>query len=89
MTDPSNDTPDFAPLSWPDSYLMSRAEAAALSRAMGLPVARQTLNKLHSVSSDGPPTIKFGRRARIRVGDFKQWLTNRTSGPRRSTSQAA
>lgn len=81
--------PDFSILSLPDDYFASRAEAAALSRALGQPVAAKTLSKLFCISSDGPPTIKFGRRARIRVGDFKSWLTSRTSAPRRSTSEAA
>lgn len=81
--------PDLSPLLWPDDYLVSRAEAAALSRAMGRPVAAGTLAKLHCVSSDGPLTVKFGRRARIRVADFKTWLLGRTSAPRRSTSEAA
>jgi hypothetical protein len=81
--------PDLSPLSWPDDYFMSRIEAEALSRAMGRPTAARTLSKLHCVSSEGPPTVKFGRRARIRVADFKMWLLDRTSAPRRSTSEAA
>ena len=81
--------PNFSPLSWPDDYLMSRNEAEALSRAIGLPVASHYLSKLHCVSSDGPPTIHFGRKARLHVGDFKRWLHNRMSAPRRSTSEVA
>lgn len=77
---------DFSPLSWPDDYLMSRREAAALSRAMGLPVAEQYLAKLHCVSSEGPLTVHFGRQARLRVRDFKLWLLGRASAPRCSTS---
>lgn len=91
MTDFSNSiaNPDFTPLKWPDDYLMSRREAAALSRAMGRPVAGQYLAKLHCISSEGPPTVKFGRQARLRVGDFKAWLLKRTSAPHRSTSEGA
>jgi hypothetical protein len=78
--------PDFSPLSWPDDYLMNRKEASRLSKAMGLPVAAQTLAKLHCISSNGPPTLKFGRLVRLRVGEFKAWLIGRTSAPRKSTS---
>jgi hypothetical protein len=53
MIDAQKNIPDFSPLSWPDDYLMSRAQAEALSRAVGLPVAEQYLAKLHCVSSDG------------------------------------
>jgi hypothetical protein len=55
-------------------------------KAMGLPVAAQTLAKLHCISSNGPPTLKFGRLVRLRVGEFKAWLIGRTSAPRKSTS---
>lgn len=78
--------PDFSPLSWPDDYLMDREEASRLSKAMGLPIAPQTLAKLHCISSEGPPTVKFGRLARLRVGEFKAWLIGRTSAPRTSSS---
>jgi hypothetical protein len=81
--------PDFAPREWPDDYLMSRAEAAALSRALGMPIASKTLAKMFCVCSNGPLTRKFGRRARIRVGDFKRWLADRTSPARRSSSEGA
>jgi hypothetical protein len=88
MIDADTNKPDFSPLSWPDDYLMSRAQAEALSRAVGLPVAKHYLAKLHCVSSNGPPTVHFGRKARLRVGDFKRWLNDRMSAPRRSTSEA-
>jgi hypothetical protein len=78
--------PDFSPLSWPDDYLMNRKEASRLSKAMGLPVAPQSLAKLHCISSEGPPTVKFGRLARLPVAEFKAWLINRTSPPRTSSS---
>ncbi len=81
--------PDTSPLAWSSDLFVSRVEAAALSRAMGLPVSAKTLSKLFCVSSDGPPTVKFGRRARLRVGDFRAWLLSRTSAPLRSTSEAA
>ena len=87
MVEKGNSIPDFSPLEWPDDFLMSRAQAETLSRAIGLPIAKQYLAKLHCVSSDGPPTIHFGRKARLRVGDFKQWLSERMSPPRRSTSE--
>jgi hypothetical protein len=89
MTERFLESLDFEPLAWPGDYLMSRREAGALSRALGLPVAPQYLAKLHCVRSDGPPTIRFGRRARIRVSDFKEWLQSRTSAPRLSSSEAA
>jgi hypothetical protein len=88
MIDAYTKNPDFSPLSWPDDYLMSREQAEALSRAVGLPVAKQYLAKLHCVSSDGPPTVHFGRKARLHVGDFKRWLHDRMSTPRRSTSES-
>jgi hypothetical protein len=81
--------PDFSLLSLPDDYFASRAEAAALSRALGTPVASKTLAKMFCVCSNGPLTRKFGRRARIRVGDFKRWLADRTSPARRSSSEGA
>jgi hypothetical protein len=89
MIDADTKYPDFSPLSWPDEYMMNREQAEALSRAVGLPVAKQYLAKLHCVSSDGPPTVHFGRKARLRVGDFKRWLHDRMSAPRHSTSDAA
>jgi hypothetical protein len=88
MTDDRTKNPDFSPLSWPDDYFMNRNQAAALSRSLGLPVAGQYLAKLHCVASNGPPTVHFGRQARLRVGDFKQWLYDRTSAPHRSTSES-
>ncbi len=84
----TDSTLDFSPLSWPDDYHMSRQEAEALSKAMGFPVAAQYLAKLHCVSSDGPLTVHFGRKARLPVGSFKDWLRSRMSAPRRSTSEA-
>jgi hypothetical protein len=87
MTDDRTKHPDFSPLSWPDDYWMSRAQAEALSRAVGLPIAKQYLAKLHCIASDGPPTAHFGRKARLQVGDFKRWLNERKSEPRRSTSE--
>lgn len=89
MTNDCTKGPDFSPLSWPNDYLMSRPEPEALSRALGLPVAKQYLAKLYCVSSDGPPTIHFGRKVRLPVAGFKQWLTDRMSPPRRSTSEVA
>jgi hypothetical protein len=79
-------SPDFSPLSWPDDYLMNRKEASRLSKAMGLPVAPQSLAKLHCISSEGPPTVKFGRLARLPVGEFKAWLISRMSPSRTSSS---
>jgi hypothetical protein len=70
-----------------DDYYLTRPQASELAKSLGLHVSPQTLAKLHCVSSEGPPTVRFGRKARIRCGDFRAWLEARISPARRSTSE--
>lgn len=67
-------TPD--PLIWTDDYLMTRAEASAYARALGIHLAVSTLAKLAD-KPHGPPIDRFGRRVYYRVSAFRAWLTAR------------
>ncbi len=66
------------PLSWPNGFRMTRAEASALAKALGYPVAVATLAKL-AVIGGGPEIVYFGRKPGYRVGAFKRWLSSKTT----------
>ena len=67
---------DTGPLTWDDAYLMSRAEASAYARALGIHLAVSTLAKLVG-KPQGPPIERFGNRVYYRVGPFRAWLKSR------------
>lgn len=65
----------------PVKRMLNTAEAAVY---VGL--AKSTLDKLRTLSSDGPPFCKLGRRIAYAVDDLDTWLM---AHRRRSTAEAA
>jgi hypothetical protein len=65
---------------------LSRAEAAAFLSERGFRVAYATLNKYATVGG-GPIFESFGRRPLYKPADLMAWVAEKTSGPRRSTSE--
>ncbi len=70
----------------PDALLTRDRTAEALTEA-GYPVAPKTL-ATKVTRGGGPPYSLFSRRALYRWGDTLEWARNRTTPPRRSTSEA-
>ncbi len=70
----------------PDALLTRDRTAEALTEA-GYPVATKTL-ATKVTRGGGPPYCLFSRRALYRWGDTLEWARNRTTPPRRSTSEA-
>jgi hypothetical protein len=71
-----------------DEPLLDRAQAADYLTARGYKTARATLAKLACIGG-GPTFHSFGRKPLYRPADLLQWAIERTSPPRRSTSEAA
>lgn len=69
-----------------DERRLSRAEAAAFLSERGFRVAYATLNKYATVGG-GPVFESFGRRPLYRPADLMAWVAEKTSSPRRSTSE--
>lgn len=63
----------------------ARREAAKFLTDRGYKVAAATLAKLASVGG-GPIFESFGRRPLYREDDLLRWAMDRTTGPRKSTS---
>ena len=63
----------------------TRHEAAAFLTDYGYPVAPTTLAKYASIGG-GPAFESFGRRPLYRPDDLLTWARERSTGPRRSTS---
>lgn len=70
-----------------DERRLSRAEAAAFLSERGFRVAYATLNKYASIGG-GPVFESFGRRPLYRPSNLLAWAAQKSSGPRRSTSDA-
>lgn len=68
-----------------DERRLSRAEAAAFLSERGYRVAYATLNKYASIGG-GPVFESFGRRPLYRPSNLLTWAVQKSSGPRRSTS---
>ena len=66
---------------------LTRAEAAAFLSERGFRVAYATLNKYATVGG-GPLFESFGRRPLYKPSDLLTWVAERSSGPKRSTSDA-
>jgi hypothetical protein len=66
---------------------LSRKEAAQFLTDRGYRTAPATLAKLACVGG-GPSFTSFGRRPLYREPDLLAWAHGRTTGPRRSTSDA-
>lgn len=64
---------------------LARREAARFLTDMGFKTAPATLAKLASTGG-GPIFESFGRRPLYRASDLLRWAVDRTTGPRRSTS---
>src|SRR5262245_22300531 len=69
------------------SQLLTRKEASRCLTERGYKVAPSTLAKKASIGG-GPPYVSFGRRALYREADLLSWAEERTTGLRRSTSDA-
>lgn len=65
---------------------LTRAEAAAFLTERGYRVAYATLNKYATVGG-GPLFTSFGRRPLYRPVDLLAWVAEKSSAPRRSTSE--
>lgn len=63
----------------------TRREAATILTENGYPIAPTTLAKYASIGG-GPIFDSFGRRPLYRADDLMTWARERSSGPRRSTS---
>lgn len=64
---------------------LSRREAADFLTGQGYKTAPATLAKLASIGG-GPVFESFGRRPLYREADLLKWAVERSTGPRRSTS---
>jgi hypothetical protein len=67
---------------------LTRREAAEFLTHQGYSVAPTTLAKYATVGG-GPVFEKFGRRPLYLRSDLMAWVAGRSSGRRRSTSEAA
>jgi hypothetical protein len=65
---------------------LTRREASEYLTERGYSVATSTLAKLATVGG-GPIYKSFGRRPLYRPADLLAWVTSRSTGPRRSTSE--
>lgn len=68
--------------------LLDRKQAAALLTEQGFKTASATLAKLACLGG-GPVFRSFGRKPLYSATDLVAWAEARTTGPRRSTSEAA
>jgi hypothetical protein len=66
---------------------LSRKDAALFLTERGYRTAPATLAKLACIGG-GPEFESFGRRPLYREADLLNWAHGRTTGPRRSTSDA-
>lgn len=71
----------------PAERRLTRREASAFLTYRGYPVALATLEK-YAVYGGGPSFQYFGRRPLYAPTDLLTWVAERSSGPRRSTSDA-
>jgi len=71
-----------------DERRLDRKEAAQFLTSRGYRTAPATLAKLACLGG-GPAFESFGRRPLYREPDLLAWAQSRTTGPRRSTSEAA
>ena len=67
---------------------LTRAEAAAYLTERGLPISKNTLQKMATVGG-GPPYQIFGNKALHEPAKLDEWAESKLSAPRRSTSEAA
>jgi hypothetical protein len=67
---------------------LTRAEAAAYLTERGLPISKNTLQKMATVGG-GPPYQIFGNKALHEPAKLDEWAEAKLSAPRRTTSEAA
>jgi hypothetical protein len=66
---------------------LDRKQAAEFLTSHGFKTAAATLAKLACIGG-GPEFRSFGRKPLYRAAELLSWAQSRTSGPRRSTSEA-
>ena len=66
---------------------LTRPEAAQHLTERGLPITKNTLQKMATVGG-GPPYQRFGNRAVYTPDNLDSWVEQKLSAPRRSTSEA-
>jgi hypothetical protein len=64
---------------------LNRAEAAQYVTGRGLPVAKTTLQKMVTTGG-GPAYRRFGHRAVYLPAELDEWIEEKLSAPRRSSS---
>lgn len=67
---------------------LTRADAAEYLSAMGALISKNTLQKL-ATTGGGPIYRRFGNKALYTRSELDNWLTERMSAPRRSTSEVS
>ncbi len=65
---------------------LTRLEAAEYVTSRGIPLAKNTLQKMATVGG-GPLYRRFGNRSLYKAKDLDAWIAERVSSPRRSTSE--
>jgi hypothetical protein len=68
-----------------EKYL-TRAEAAAYLTERGLPISKNTLQKMACLGG-GPPYRIFGNKALHRPSELVEWASTKLAAPKRSTSE--
>ncbi len=75
-------------MSTPETKYLTRTDAAKYVAERGIPLAKNTLQKM-ATTGGGPIYRIFGCRALYAPSDLDCWISEKMSGPRRSTSEAA
>lgn len=70
-----------------DKAYLDRCEAAAYLAAQGLPVAKNTLQKLVTTGG-GPIFRRFGHRAVYLREDLDAWASSKLTAPRHTSSRS-
>ena len=70
----------------PTTYL-NRAEQAHYLAERGIPATKATLTKL-ATTGGGPKYVIFGNKALSTAAWLEEWIVEKMSTPRRSTSEA-
>lgn len=71
-----------------DRYYTRKEAADYLTDERGLPISKNTLQKMACIGG-GPPYRVFGARSVYTAGDLDAWADSKLTAPRRSTSELA